>query len=268
MRTKFLSLTSIAALMLLAVSGALYAQGGDGEIDPEELSEERLAYFGLGAGYQRMVTMLDYTGMNQVSRGLGLGDFSGPLSIDFGGLMFTPGFVQNLRLGIFAGTGTTQLSRQVRLEDTLYTRTIYFNSVLVTTEADYAITISNPFTIFPGVMIGAGRNTIGVSQTRSAGTRFGDVFDGGLFSGDPETNRTNLNRFARTLSYHLFLYPQLNFEYTLTPNIMIRIGAGYNTSLRLTDWADEGGVEMKEPPNISANGLSFQGGLFVGLFQH
>jgi hypothetical protein len=145
---------------------------------------------------------------------------------------------------------------------------MYFGTLLVTSQFDYAIVVTNAFTIFPGLMIGGGRNTFGVSQAPSSGTQFSDVFNGGIFEGDNAVDSTNLNRSARALSYYLYLHPQINFEYTLTPNIMIRLGAGYSAGLRLTHWADEGGIEMADPPDIGGRGLAIQGGVFVGLFQH
>ena len=60
----------------------------------------------------------------------------------------------------------------------------------------------------------------------------------------------------------------VNLEYSLTPNIMVRVGAGYDASFRMNQWADEGGVGIENSPSISANGVVFQFGAFVGLFQH
>lgn len=256
-----------ATLLIAFGVSTMHAQ--DDEEDLGELILERPPYFGLGAGYMRMLTLVDYEEMNIVSRAMELGDFSGMFHMDIAGLTFTPGIIQNIRVGLYAGTGSTQLTRQIKLSnDTLYTRTLYFTSVIGAIQTDYAFGFTSSFTVFPGIMLGAGRHTIGASQTRTTGTRFHDVFHNELFRGDTSTNVSNLNRFGRALSYNLFIYPTLNLEYTLTPNIMARAGVGYNTSIRLTDWADEGGVILADPPNIGVNGVSFQLGLFVGLFQH
>src|ERR1041384_5486140 len=74
--------------------------------DDFDIEVERLPYFGTGAGYVRMIMFVNYDGMNSVSRRFGLGEFSGPFNLDIGGLMFTPGLVPNLRVGLFAGSGT------------------------------------------------------------------------------------------------------------------------------------------------------------------
>jgi len=255
-------------VLILAACGpvVLQAQEEGGE---EEYVVERLPYFGVGAGYVRMFAFPDYDPINDVSSRLGLGSFSGPMNLDVFGLTFTPGFIPNLRIGFYGGLGTTQISRQARLQDTTYTRTIYFTNVFGAIQADYAaIQVSSAFTIFAGVMLGYGRNTLGASQTSNAGANFFDVFSGPIFQGDTATNLTNFNRFARALSYHVLVYPTVNFEYTLTPNIMVRVGAGYNTSIRATPWSDEGGVELLDAPSISANGFAAQIGIFLGLFQH
>jgi len=258
------ALFSIICLALMAGAVDLRAQEGE----EEEFVSERLPYFGLGAGYMRLFLLPDYGPFNTVSRELGLGDFNGPVNMDVFGLIFTPGIFPNLRAGFYGGLGTKQLTRQVTLDNTLYTRTMFFTNVFGAIQLDYAVQISSAFTIFPGMALGYGRGTIGASQTRNSGTHFFDVFDGPLFLGDSTSTFSNLNRFARALSYHIFLYPTVNLEYTFTPNIMMRAGAGYNTSLRVTPWSDEGGVELLDAPAVSANGFAIQLGIFVGLFQH
>lgn len=244
----------------------LHAQTEGEEIE-EEFTGETLPYFGIGLGYFRMLTFTDYEAINQVSDDL-VGDFTGPFNTDFLGLTFTPGIFPNLRAGLYAGIGNKQLTRQVRPQDApdtaTYTRTVYYTQVDGAIQIDYALTVSSAFTIFPGAMIGYGRSTLGASQTRNSGTNFNEVFGGGIFEG---TN-PNSNRFARALSYHIYAYPTVNFEYTLTPNIMMRLGAGYSVTLATTDWADEGGVKLLDAPDISTDGPSAQIGLFLGLFQH
>lgn len=264
-RTLF-GILCVACMTVIAASTVLHAQ--DGEDEEFEYDPESSTYYGLGAGYTRVLLFPDYEPISSVSRDLGLGDFSGPLHMDVFGITFTPGFIPNLRLGFYGGLGTTQLTRQIMLKKDTVARTMYLTSVFGGIQADYALPVSSAFTIFPGAMVGYGRNTLGASQTRITGARFSDVFNGPLFQGDTTASLTNLNRFARALSYHIFIYPAVNFEYTLTPNIMMRLGAGYNTSLRVTPWSDEGGVELLDAEPISANGFAAQIGIFVGLFQH
>ncbi len=248
------------------------AGGGEGDFEGEfegEFTSESLPYFGLGIGYTRTLVLADYDDLNSVSRALSLGDFSGPFNVDFFGLTFTPGIAPNLRFGLYAGIGTKQLTRQVRVQDTgIYTRTIYYTQVDGALQVDYAIPISSAFTIFPGTMLGYGRSTVGASQIRNPGARFHDIFSGPIFDGDRNASLSNVNRFARALSYHLFFYPAVNFEYTLTPNIMMRLGAGYNTTLSATDWSDEGGGGLADAPDVSTRGVAVQIGIFLGLFQH
>jgi len=253
------------ALCALAAPPALRAQDGDFDIELEQMP-----YFGTGAGYVRLFMFVDYEGMNSISRPFGLGDFSGPFNMDIGGLMFTPGLVPNLRVGLFAGSGTKQISRPVEVgaEKTLYTRTIYFNDVVISSQIDYALPLSDALAVFAGGFLGVGRYTFGASQTRGGGENFSMVFPADVFHGDSVANLTNFNRFARQISYHVFVCPMVNMEYTLTPNIMVRAGAGYNASFRLDNWSDEGGVDIIDPPSISANGVFLQAGVFVGLFQH
>lgn len=264
-RTLF-GILCIACITGIAGSITLHAQ--DGEEDEFEYVSENPPYYGLGAGYMRVLMFPDYEPIDSVSRDLGLGDFSGPLHMDVFGITFTPGFIPNLRFGFYGGLGTTQLTRQMILRDDTVARTMYLTSVFGALQVDYALQISPAFTIFAGGMLGYGRNTLGASQTRITGARFSDVFNGPLFQADTVASLENLNRFARALSYHIFIYPSINFEYTLTPNIMMRLGGGYNTSLRVTPWSDEGGVELLDPKPISVNGLAAQIGIFVGLFQH
>lgn len=255
----------IAWMAGIAGSVTLHAQDGEEEF---EFVPELSPYYGLGAGYTRMLLFPDYESIDSVSRELGLGDFSGPFHMDVFGITFTPGLMRNLRFGFYGGLGTTKLTRQLVVRDDTVARTIYLTNVFGAIQADYALQLSTSFNIFSGVMLGYGRNTLGASQTSVTGARFSDVFDGPLFRADTAASLKNLNRFARALSYHIFIYPTVNFEYTLTPNIMMRLGAGYNTSLRVTPWSDESGVELLDPQPISANGFAAQIGIFVGLFQH
>ncbi|MDB5035416.1 MAG: hypothetical protein JWQ98_2657 [Chlorobi bacterium] len=257
--SKHLAGLLFAIAMIVSAGGICHAQDDD-------IPTEKLPYFGVGAGYVRIIGLIDFDGMNNTSRSFGLGEFSGPFSMNMGGLMFTPGFIKNLRAGFFAGAGSKENSRSVTVGGAEYTRTIYFTDVVVTSQVDYAVPLSSSFAMFFGSFLGGGRYTFGVSQTQSTGVKFDSVFASGVFGGDP--NVTNFNRFAREISYHVFFTPSVNFEYTLTPNIMFRVGAGYNLSFKISDWADEGGVTIANSPAIGANGIALQVGVFGGLFQH
>jgi hypothetical protein len=262
----FLRRLPLLALILVALAmPALAQQGGEDDYDFSDIpvEEEEIPYIGVGGGYQLAISLFDLDPLNTVSSSLGMPAFSGPLFMHGGGGWTAIGVIPNVRLGVFGGGGSKEVTADTSIGGVDYKRALRFGSGYTAALIDYAITPFSKFTIAPGVLVGAGSTTLDFAQTRSANATFASAFDSTALGNGGEANRQT----AIERSYFL-LAGQVNLEYALTQFILVRAGASYSHSFGdASVWTNRHDVDVSGVPEITTDGLGFQVGLFIGLFQ-
>ncbi len=258
----------IVTLILLG-TGIARAQGGTGngnEFDFSDIpvDDETPPYIGVGGGYIGTYSFIKLDELNGIAEQLNVPDFKGGLWMNGGGGFTAIGLVPNLRLGVYGMGGSKYKSQNVTIGSTEYSRTIRFSTGLTVAHVDYAIPLFRAFTLLPGLMLGAGSHTLEVGQTRMPEESFGNLVNPSRFGGDSVFGD---NQFVRISRSYFALTPTVNFEYAVTQFFMLRLGATYAVTLAPSDWTDGGDIVIKDVPNVSANGLAVNIGLFVGLFQ-
>jgi hypothetical protein len=257
---------SFLALATIALSMQLCAQGAEDDYDFSEIpvEEEEIPYIGVGGGYQLVMTLMNLDELNaRVAVPLGLPEFSGQFFMHGGGGWTAIGIIPNVRLGVFGGGG----SKEVSMDSGDYHRSLRFSSGYTGALIDYAITPFSKFTIAPGVMIGGAGIALEYAQTHSDGdsATFDRLFDPPSLGG----TSNNANRQMAIERNYFFWQPMLNLEYALTQFILVRAGGGYMFSTgKKTDWTDRHAVDVTQvPEGINADGVTLQLGVFIGLFQ-
>lgn len=265
MQALLVRVAAIAFAAFLSFNPLLAQGGGEDDYDFSEIpvEEEDIPYIGVGGGYQLLVTLLDMTELNKVNASLGLGAFTGGLFMHGGGGWTAIGIIPNVRLGVFGGAGSKEVTKTETIADSAFDRSMRFSAGYTVAHIDYAIPVFSKFTVAPGVMIGGGSTTLEYTQTKE-GTSFSSLFDPAKSNG-PGGDLSYQTSVTR--SYPVFI-PTLNIEYALTQFILVRAGAGYSMTTLFGDtWDDRHGNVVSGVPDINADGLTFSAGLFLGLFQ-
>jgi hypothetical protein len=258
LRNIFTQCAATVACAIIA-SASLFAQGEEFDFDDIPVDEARQYYVAVGGGYLGMLTFMNFDELNKVSNSLGLSNFEGQLFINGGGGLISLLVIPNLRLGVFGAGGSRVMEGDTTIGTERFRRNLRFSSVVTAAQIDYAFRLTRSLTVLPGVMIGAGSNSLEMNQSQSEGISFVNTFQPGNQSG---------NNSARISRSYLFYYPALNLEYALTQFVMIRAGVGYSGSAAPGNWKDGNGLDVQNVPEIKSDGLSLQFGLFVGLFQN
>jgi hypothetical protein len=264
--SKLATLFGLCLLLALATIPAS-AQDIDKEFE-EEFPEQALPYVGLGPGITATFIFMNLDELNKLADAFKVDEFGGPLSVYGGGVVFTPIFVQNIRIAVHAFGGYHRSSRPIRIDSVVYNRTLRFGIRFQGMAGlDYAIPITGRFTVLPGLTAGWGSYALEFTQTGSPEVRFRDVWDPDRFVNDTAASMSNFNRSVRMLNYHAFVFPVLQLEYAITGSLMVRGSVGYHYGLFDDDWTNEAETSFTDVPNISANGPAFQVGVYLGLFQ-
>jgi hypothetical protein len=249
------------ALIALAITVAclpLAAQEGEDEWEPEE----SLPYVGAGAGFAPVAVFMNLDELNKVAREIRIEEFKGPLILWGGNLIFSPAFMRNWRLGIYgAGGYKINYGETVVQGDTLI-RSLNFTVGQGGLSLERAIRITPAFTFLPGVTAGFGTYAFGLAQTHEGGNDFNQIVRDSTLIGAGGS----FNRYGRFIVNHLFVRPVALLEYSLTGMVMARIGVGYNFSTYVSVWSDDAGAEIRNFPDLRADGLTVHVGIFGGLF--
>jgi hypothetical protein len=258
---------SFLVLFLLGATLSLHAQEGD-EYDFNDIpvDDQALPYIGVGGGYLGMVGLLDYDELNKIGEGLGMGaeSFKGPMWFHGGGGFTAIYVIPNVRLGIYGSGGSKEVSRTVTLNNVDYKRTLRFGMTMTAVQLDYAFPLVGKLSVFPGVLLGLSNYDLNATQYRQDTVGFGGLLGSAGFDG---TDTDNLNRETHLTTSTFFVHPALNLEYPLTQFFLLRLGAGYGWSFPFGEWETPNEVVAKDVPNLKADGLIVQFGLFIGLFQ-
>lgn len=253
----------LGTLLLGALAAPLQAQGGDDDYDFSEIpvEEEEIPYIGVGGGYQLQMVLLNLDDLNNLSTSLGLDKFEGGLFMHGGGGWTAIGIIPNVRLGVFGGGGSKEVTDELMLGQVSHKRSLQFSNGFTAALIDYAFTPAGRFTIAPGLMIGGGSTTVEYTQTRQ------DVTFTGLFDSLAVNAPGSGNRQASMTRSYVHFVPMVNLEYPLTQFILLRVGGGYSMSFGGT-WSDRHGTDIPNVPDkLTADGPTLQVGLFLGLFQ-
>lgn len=234
------------------------------DFDDIPVDDVRPPYLGVGGGYLGMLTFMNFDELNKLGTEFGLDDFSGQVFMNGGGGLTAIGVIANVRLGVFGAGGSLDRTVNVTLGGKTYTRTLRFGLGMTAAQFDYAIPIFDGVTIFPGVMLGVGSSTLELTQTSAESPTFDDLVSASAFS---DSGSVNFNRSTKLSRSQFYLNPALNFEYVPIQFLMIRAGVGYGALVGSGDWSDQAGATVSNAPDIKANGLAVQFGLFIGLFQ-
>jgi hypothetical protein len=224
--------------------------------DEEPLPEESTPYSAIGVGPVMNLFMPDVTDVNAKATALGLGNMNSPLLL-FGVEFYTAiGIVPNVRIGFSWLTGSVASSGDVTLPNqSVVHRSVDYAVSTKTVHIDYALPLSQSFTVLPGIGLCWGTTQIDVRQNGSS------VDWLNINRSEPSGDNTRLLQSA------LVALPRLSFEYVLTPFLAIRGQGSYAVQFSTSDWQANGyATVINMPDSISMNGFSAQLGVFLGLF--
>lgn len=262
-------LAKLTVSILLCVIVALPASAQDLDADfEEEFPNEDLPYVGLGPGFTATFIFMDLEALNELARDFEVDAFGGPLSVYGGGVIFTPIFIRNIRMSFQAFGGYHRSSRPIEIDSVVYNRTLRFGIRFQgMAGVDYALPISGKFTLLPGITAGWGSYALEFTQSTSPDVPFAQVWNPARFTADTAAAMGDHNRAIRMLNYHAFVFPMVHLEYAIMGSLMVRGSIGYHYAILDDEWTNEAETLYTGVPEINANGLSVQAGIFFGLFQ-
>ncbi len=257
-------------LLLMLMLGFINAFAQDDDLDSysfetEPLKSESTPYFAIGAGYNYSFLMMNYDEVNKyVVDKLGLKKFDGAIALSgvhgFTGLVVIP----NTRLGFFGMSGSKLSEADVKSSSGTKegTRSSELTVSMNGFSLDYGYVPFKGFAILPGFNFGWGQYKL--ESVESPLVMDWSDFDKIDLSG------TKMNRLENSF---MFVQPQLNLEYAVTNFAMLRANVAYNLSfanpLSDKDWLLNKNTEVKNVPSkMNSNGVSFQIGIYLGLFNY
>lgn len=230
-----------------------------------EYPEEKLPYVGLGPGVTATFIFMDLEELNKLAHSFEVDEFGGPLTVYGGGVIFTPIFVRNIRVGMYAFGGYHRSSRPKLIDDVEYNRTLRFGIRFQGSAGiEYAVPVSGRFTVLPALIAGWGSYALEFTQSTKPNVAFSQAWDPRNFDTSTVSDH---NRAVRMLNYHAFIYPTLHLEYAITGSLMVRGSVGYHYALLDNEWTSESETIYDGVPSINANGPTVQLAVFFGLFQ-
>lgn len=262
-------LMKLAVSILLCLVCSLPASAQDLDADfAEEFPDDDFPYVGLGPGMTSTFIFMDLEELNSLAEEFKVDAFGGPLVVYGGGVIFTPIFVRNIRMAFHAFGGYHRSSRPIEIDSVVYNRTLRFGIRFQgMVGVDYAIPVTGKLVVLPGLTAGWGSYALEFTQSRSADAPFAEAWDPPAFGPDTAATMSHYNRAVRMINYHAFVMPMVHFEYAIMSSIMVRGSLGYRQALLDDEWSNETETIYTDVPNINANGIAVQVGLFFGLFQ-
>lgn len=223
--------------------------------DEEPLPEETTPYSAIGVGPVLNMFLPNVADINAKAQSLGLQNMNSPLLM-FGAEFYTAiGVVPNVRVGFSWLTGAVGSSGDVTVQGTSVHRSVDYSVSTKTLHVDYALPVSQAFTVLPGVGFCWGTTQIDVRQN-GPNVDWNTINTPNLIA-----NNTHFTQTA------LVALPRLSFEYVLTPFLAIRAQGSYAVQFSTSDWqANSYATVTNMPSSISMNGFSAQLGVFLGLF--
>jgi hypothetical protein len=204
---------------------------------------------------------MDLSGLNDVAHDLRIDEFKGPFPFWSGMLVFSPSFIPNWRLSGYGGGGYKITDGTILLGGTPYTRSLSFTVGRGGLGLEKTIRLAPALTLLPGATLGLGTYAFGLAQTREQGNDFPEIVSDSALIGA----LNSYNRYGRFVVGHFFAQATVSLEYVTGP-VMFRGGVGYNLSATFGDWFDDAGADIRNFPNVKADGPMLYLGIFAGLF--
>ncbi|MFH1051607.1 MAG: hypothetical protein V1779_11860 [bacterium] len=234
----------------------------------EQFVEESTPYFVIGGGPVMNMMFLNFDDINS---SLINKFFKGNTDVNLDGNfyqfgaqgMISVGLIPNIRIGVLGlgGSKSPENPMDTTINNIQYSRYFDYSLGYTGINIDYAWV---PFTgfkfaIVPGVTLGWGTINIENYQTQKE-IEFTDI--------KPETD--NLNYYMKLESSYWHVAPMLSFEYSPTFLSLFRASVGYTMSFPGT-WninSNEDSNVKNVPTGINSNGLTFQFGIILGIFNY
>lgn len=226
-----------------------------------------LDYVGFGLGYLGNYAMLPLDEVNAIGEQFGMDEMGpGVISHGFGVFFGGIGF-RNIRYGFYNQGGSKSVLREVTVDDVEYNRKLVFSQQLLSFQLDYAIFLpwQEGLVLFPGVAISRETAELELFQIRNEGLEFSQLFNPNDYN-SIDTVTVENNRYGRIERTSFQIRPMVSLDYAINYFLVARAGAGYSFNLA-GDWNHASGDPIDGVPDIKSDGLLFQFGLFVGLFQ-
>ena len=228
---------------------------------------QELDYIGFGLGYLGNYAMLSLDDVNEIGAEFGLDPLSsGVLSHGFG--VFLGGIgLRNIRYGFYNQGGSVETLKPVTLDEQDYTRKLVFSSNLLTFQLDYAIFLKfqQGLVLFPGLAVSRETTELELFQIKSDNLSYDELFNPFDYN-SIDTVAVEQNRYGRLVRNSFQIRPMVSVDFAINYFLVARAGAGYAFNLT-GDWNHASGDPISGVPEIQSDGLLFQFGLFVGLFQ-
>ncbi len=238
----------------------------------DDFQEPASGYFAFGLGPMASVSKLDFDALNQKlangNFGFNGAKFDGYLTQYGGGVFIAIGIIPNARAGVFWLDGSKKLTEKddsLTLGGEAYYRNFAINSSFTAISFDYVILPfkSANFSIVPSISIGRGTFSLEYYQTKGESS-WSD------FTSSPNPNES----YDKLETGYWIFEPSINFEYSPTLFAAIRLGIGYSIAANgdfffKEDWSRGGNGKISGvPSDLNASGLSFNIGLFLGIFNY
>lgn len=261
-------------LSFLVLSSLLYSQDEfiddltfEEEFAPDELD---VPYFGIGVGYVGSLYFTDFDALNQKAAEFGFSSdaLSGPVYLNGIEAFSSIPALKNVKLGFvykagevragYSGQYPVGAGEPIGEADFSVSYRIGYGGFRLS----YCFTPASKFAVNPRIGFGEGSIKYTVAQNA------GDILWQDFLPGN------NGNHYEMSIeSGYMYLRPGIDFEYAITPWLLVKAGADYNLTLpnlsllRSSDVLLNDKATVKNvPDNLESNGYQFEVGLCIGLF--
>jgi hypothetical protein len=265
---KFMSrFLTVCCLVMLLVSSSFAQdkkQPPKDDFELQEMPEDEVhPYFAVGGGFNAMLQMPDFSNINSMIQPLGISALDKNL-VSTGGLGFVSlPFVNHMRIG--GGGGSAKSTQCQNVIDTIngtltsLKRTAEFSLNYGGLTVEYVVPLTftqNKVVIVGGLLLGLGTIGLELDQTTSDPRTYNNFYD----------PSSTLNFVRQIHASYVAYQPYVNIEYSIFPFLMIRAGVGYNGTAVGT-WYVDRTIDISGVPSITGNSISFNGGVFLGIFR-
>ncbi|OYT14522.1 MAG: hypothetical protein B7C24_17920 [Bacteroidetes bacterium 4572_77] len=258
-------------MLIFGFSSLLYSQ--DDQVDYLKFEKEyapdeiNAPYFGIGMGYTgsfNIINNLDEINDKLISFGFTEDAISQSLYLNGFELFTSIPYLKNVKIGFNYSNGSQLIKYSSLLpenENISISHTASLQLRYIGANINYCFTPYKNLAINPGFSFGEGKINMNIGESTN-----------GIAWGDIQSGNTAHNYNYTISGGFIYLQPELNIEYSFTPWLLGRIGASYNLSLMNlgmfsdNDWMLNKTTKIDGMDDINADGLMFEVGIYVGLF--